>query len=83
MSPPLLHEFCKIFANYLEQERLMGDSISINCETNFGMPINQQNCDPYTYYNYLTIGDSIAKQLIARDKAKFEQKRAPAPTQRP
>ena len=74
MSPPLLHEFCEIFANYLEQERMMaGDSISINCQTNFGMPINQKNCDPYTYYNYLNVGDQLARQLIARDKAKFQK----------
>ena len=40
LSPPLLHDFCVIFANSLEQNRISTNCVSIDTQMNFGMPIS-------------------------------------------
>jgi hypothetical protein len=61
LSPPVLLEYCKIFATSLEAQRISNDC-DVHCSgMSFGMPINIKNTSPQNYNYYLAIGDSIAK----------------------
>ena len=66
MSSPMLDEFCKTYAGALESTR-MSETDSFDMSW-LGMPIGRKNCPPQTYNFYLILGDSIAKQLVHRER---------------
>ena len=66
MSGPMLGDFCRTFAGALESTRLSEtDSFDMSW---MGMPISKKNCPPQTYSFYLYLGDSIAQQMVHREK---------------